>query len=278
LFWRFRIATDIVGELGMRLCIECDTGTAVLYCFLHVRDGDPRNGDVVWYDSPFDAAVGYDFRALARALAHSDFRTHYVKDLASLDTCRPRTILLHQGGLLRTARPEAASAREKLHALVRSGTNLILLADHFFVGTVPAANTVLQPYGIRFLINGADEEGLSRDEAYDRVVSWQQRYHEAVSAEEDVCPHPLTAGVKRLYWYRPSPLVCDAPNAVPLARNPAERAEYFAAAARPGGYVVAVGLSLWGALMHVGWPHDNDRLLANLLLGGDAEAASGTGG
>jgi hypothetical protein len=277
LFWKFRVATDIVGELGMRLCIECDTGTAVLYCFLDVREGDPRNGDVVWYDSPFDAFAGYDFRPLARALAHLDFRTHYVEDLASLDAYLPRTVVLHQGGLMRSARPEAVSAREELHTLVRSGTNLILLADDFFAGTVPAANTVLQPYGIRFLISGADEEGLSRDEANDRVVSWQQRYHEAVSAGEDVCPHPLMAGVKRLYWYPPSPLVCDAPNAVPLARNPAERAECFAAAARPGGYVVAIGLSLWGSLMHVGWPYGNDRLLANLLVGGDAEAASGAG-
>jgi hypothetical protein len=35
--------------------------------------------------------------------------------------------------------------------------------------------------------------------------------------------------------------------------------------------VVAVGTSLWSSLWAVGWPYDNDRLLANLLVGGDAE-------
>jgi hypothetical protein len=38
-------------------------------------------------------------------------------------------------------------------------------------------------------------------------------------------------------------------------------------------YVVAVGKSLWGGLAAVGWPYDNDRFLANLLVGGDAEMA-----
>jgi hypothetical protein len=39
-----------------------------------------------------------------------------------------------------------------------------------------------------------------------------------------------------------------------------------------GGYVVAVGKSLWSGLSGVGWPYDNDRFLANLLVGGDAAA------
>ena len=36
---------------------------------------------------------------------------------------------------------------------------------------------------------------------------------------------------------------------------------------------MAVGNSLWSALSGVGWPYDNDRFLANILVGGDAEAA-----
>jgi hypothetical protein len=38
---------------------------------------------------------------------------------------------------------------------------------------------------------------------------------------------------------------------------------------------VAVGKSLWGGLAGVGWPYDNDRLFANLLVGGDADRCLG---
>jgi hypothetical protein len=58
-----------------------------------------------------------------------------------------------------------------------------------------------------------------------------------------------------------------------LVRNPADLGECFAAVASPEGYVVAVGKSLLSRLSGGGWPYDNDRFLANLLVGGDAEAA-----
>ena len=67
--------------------------------------------------------------------------------------------------------------------------------------------------------------------------------------------------------------VCDNATARPLVRNPAYPEECFAAVASPGGYVVAVGKSLWSGLSGVGWPYDNDRFLANILVGGNAEAA-----
>jgi hypothetical protein len=205
-------------------------------------------------------------------LTRLDFRTHFSAGLRALHDFRPRTVVLHQGGLLRIAGPEASTDLGRLHALVAAGTNLVVLANDFFVGTVGAANAVLAPYGLRFLESGEDEAGLPREERLRRMLEWQQRYGESSSEGQDVCPHPLTAGVRRLYWFRPSPLVCGGPGCVPLARNAAEPSECFAAAARPGGWVAAVGRSLWTSLAAVGWPYDNDRLLANLLLGGDAEA------
>ena len=86
---------------------------------------------------------------------------------------------------------------------------------------------------------------------------------------------PLTRGVRRLYWFRPCPVVCSGGTAAPLVRNPADGSECFAAVAGAGGHVVAVGHSLWGGLAGIGWPYDNDRLFANLLVGGDADRCLG---
>lgn len=66
--------------------------------------------------------------------------------------------------------------------------------------------------------------------------------------------------------------MCINGTARPLIKNPADHTECFVAVAKPNGYVVALGKSLWSDLSSVGWPYDNDRLLANLLLGGDAES------
>jgi hypothetical protein len=62
--------------------------------------------------------------------------------------------------------------------------------------------------------------------------------------------------------------------AVPLVTDPTDPQKCFVAAAKPNGYVVCVGTSLYGSLSSVGLKiKNNDRLLANLLAGGDAEAA-----
>ena len=114
-----------------------------------------------------------------------------------------------------------------------------------------------------------------REEKVQRILDWQARYEQAPidAGAEHIAEHPLTQGVKRMHWFRPCPVVCGNATGQPLVRNPADPEECFAAAASPGGYVVAVGKSLWSGLSGVGWPYDNDRFLANILVGGDAEAA-----
>src|SRR5262249_30999295 len=198
-------------------------------------------------------------------------RPHCLETLGQLDGLRPRTIVLHQSGLLRFKDAKI----EMLKQLVGDGAKLVVLADEFFRGTTAAANRVLAPFGLEFKRDGSDEPGLSREERIRRIGDWQSRYEltpfDARAA--DIRAHLLTRGVEQLHWFRPCPIVCPSAHTYPLVRNSADPAECFAAVSESNGFVVAVGKSLWSGLSAVGWPYNNDRFFANLLVGGDAEAA-----
>jgi hypothetical protein len=198
------------------------------------------------------------------------FRVHWLDRLADLDGLEPVTLMLHGSGLTQASPSEIA----RLHHRVAGGLNVIVLADEFYKGTTRAANAVLAPFGLGIGQADALFAGASEEERIWRTQNWQLRYEWTPfdSQSNDVCPHPLTRKVARVHWFRPSPVSYAAATSFPLVKNPHDSSECFAAVAEPKGYVVAVGLSLWSALSAVGWPYDNDRLLANLLAGGDAES------
>jgi len=208
---------------------------------------------------------------LVRILGALPLRIHCLNSLTELGELRPRTIVLHQGGLLWSKADEI----RLLQQLAAGGVNLVVLADEFYRGTAGAANRVLAPFGLRMKQDGRDDPTLTREEQTQRMLDWQARYDRVPfdAGPEHIASHPLTLGVKRLHWFRPCPVICADSTARPLVINPADGDECFAAVATPGGYVVAVGNSLWSGLSGVGWPFENDRFLANILVGGDAEAA-----
>ena len=272
LAWQFAVNTDEPGSYHASLAYECDAGVARCSVLLAVKEGTPRLGELVLCESPFGCHTDFQSQStLARILGALPLRTHCLGSLADLGDLRPRTILLHGLGLIETD----ADGVELLRRLAAGGTNVVVLADELCVGTTEAANRVLAPFGLRMRRHGGDEPGLTREERSRRIGEWQARYELAPfdAGPEHVEAHPLTAGVGRLHWFRPCPVVCEGAGARPLAANPADPGECFAAVASPGGHVVAVGKSTWGRLSGTGWPYDNDRFLANLLVGGDAEQA-----
>jgi hypothetical protein len=272
LAWSFQIRTDEPGEYLTTVAFECDTGVGRCQISLQIREGRPALGDLVLCDSPFDCDTDpKSLESLVRILGALPFRVHCLDSLNELGRLQPRTIVLHQSGLLGCGPNEV----DLLRGLAAAGTHFLVLADEFYRGTTGAANRVLAPFGLGMKQDGADDPGLTREERVQRILDWQARYEQTpFDAEaEHIAGHPLTQGVKRLHWFRPCPVVCGHVTAQPLVRNPVDPQECFAAVASPGGYVVAVGRSLWSGLSGVGWPYDNDRFLANLLVGGDAEAA-----
>jgi hypothetical protein len=272
LAWTFELRTDKPGAYLTSVAFECDTGVGRCQVSLEIREGQPRLGDLVLCDSPFDCQIHHQtLSPLVRILGALPLRVHCLNSLRELGELRPRTIVLHQSGLL-WSKPDEIDTVQRLAA---AGVNILVLADEFCRGTTGAANRVLAPFGLRMKQDGTEEPGLTREERVQRILDWQARYDQTPfdAGSEQIVRHPLTQGVKRLHWFRPCPVICANGTSRPLVRNPADPHECFAAVASPGGYVVAVGKSLWSGLSGVGWPYDNDRFLANILVGGDAEAA-----
>jgi hypothetical protein len=272
LVWTFRVRTDKPGKYRTAVTFECDTGVGSCSISLQIKDGRPALGDLVLCDSPFDLYTQAEILSpLVRILDALPLRVHYLGSVSDLGDLRPRTIVLHQSGLL-TCKPNDVDLLSRLAA---DGVNLLILADEFFRGTTGAANRVLAPFGLGMKQDGRDDPGLTREERVQRIRNWQARYEQSPfdSGPQHIAGHPLTSGVQRIHWFRPCPVVCANATAQPLVRNPADPDECFAAVASPGGFVVAVGKSLWSGLSGVGWPYHNDRFLANILVGGDAEAA-----
>jgi hypothetical protein len=272
LAWRFKIRTDKPGQYLTTVAFECDTGVGRCQVSLEIKDGRPRLGDLVLCASPFNCHTSHEMLSpLVRILGALLLRVHCLNSVTELGDLQPRTVLLHQSGLVR-CKPDDV---EHLRRLATAGVHILVLADAFFRGTTGAANRVLAPFGLRMKQDGNDEPGLTREERLQQLLAWQARYERVPfdAESEHIAAHPLMRGVNRLHWFRPCPVVCDGGGGRPLVRNPADTEECFAAVTEPGGYVVAVGQSLWCALSGVGWPYDNDRFLANILLGGDAEAA-----
>jgi hypothetical protein len=272
LAWTFEIRTDKPGQYLTSVAFECDTGVGRCQISLEIKEGLPRLGDLVFCDSPFDCHTKHEtLSPLVRILGALPLRVHCLTSLAELGELQPKGIVLHRSGLL-WCKPASV---ELLQRLAATGVSLLVLADEFYRGTTGAANRVLAPFGLRMKQDGTEEPGLSQEERVRRILDWQARYEQLPfdAGLEHIAAHPLTQGVKRLHWFRPCPVVCANGPGWPLVKNPTDPEECFAAVASPGGYVVAVGKSLWSGLSGVGWPYDNDRFLANLLVGGDAEAA-----
>jgi hypothetical protein len=233
-----------------------------------LQDGEPSHGDIVLCDSPFSCdTTSAELAALLRVVGVLDFRVHCVDKLSDIANMLPRGIVLHGGGLIQLSQDD----RNLLDDLVRKGTNLIVFADEFFRGTTSASNILLASYDMEFLRDGTDDPDITQEVKIRRLTDWQQKYTEALCTERDIITDPLTSGVRRLKWFRPCPLRIRGPGASPLVRFPSSSDEILAAISRPKGNVVAVGKSLISSFASEGWPYDNDRLLANLMAGGDVE-------
>lgn len=270
--WRFRLDASVPHYRSASLRLICDAGTATVELAADIRDATPALGDLAICDEPFDCTTDLgSVMSLARLFEGLDVRTHHLGSLSALGAgtvpAVPHTLLLHGSGLKDAAKRHLAT----VHALPDAGTNVVILANKFFHGTTDAANRILEPWGIAF-VKGTEQGARSAEELPRRNLKLCGMSHTQ--------PHPLTAGVRRTRWYRSWPIACRpaggrvaAPAAaVPLIIDPSDPKRCLVAAAKPNGYAVAVGEALHGSLSANGWPYDNDRLLANLLAGGDAES------
>lgn len=160
------------------------------------------------------------------------------------DLSQYRVILLGETGLLYLSPVEVS----RLEQFVRAGGRLIVAANHSIVGTMPAANKVLQRFGLEM----SDTEDL--------------RGGEVVVDANTISAHDLMLGVTRLTFRRASPIsVADPQVATLLATTSVDAQAGFVALARfEQGEVVALGQALWWSWVNAE-QSDNARFVQNLL-------------
>jgi hypothetical protein len=275
LVWNYAIRAHKLGHRVASLRFKCDNGIAHWPLLMDVVAGPAPLGDVAFWPSPLQYLVPYScMKSLLRICGALPVAIHCVDSLTHIRGLALRTLVLHDSALAKVTAKEINAVL----GLVGTGTNVIVLADEFFQGTVRAANQILTPFGLAMNQNSVKPQHFREANAGPRDRDGERRANltEVVSAERDVCTHRLTRGVKRVLWCEPCPINCRVGHGIPLVRNPLHRDECFAAisagAAKEKGSVIAIGTSLWSSLSSVGWPYDNDRFLANILLGDDVES------
>ena len=137
---------------------------------------------------------------------------------------------------------------EKLTSFVAAGGRVIIAANFFFRGTVDKANKFVVPLGLKM----TDIDGPLIE-----------------VNESDISEHKLTEGVKKLKFFRPSPVsVEDVTKGSLLVKTEQFPQQGLVAVTKGGkGDVVVLGASLWwnwiASQQESG--ADNSRLLQNLL-------------
>ena len=152
----------------------------------------------------------------------------------------------------------------KLKKFVYGGGRLIVGANHFFQNTVAKANEFVAHYGLQL----ADEEAeLPLFDANGRQLPLEKRVVEI--GPDDITKHPLTAGVRTLKFFRPSPVsISPKVQGTILVAAPPFPGKGIVACTRSGkGEVVVLGESLWWSWISANHTSgaDNVRLLENLL-------------
>jgi hypothetical protein len=269
--WLFRVLTDTLADIRCELSVSCDTGECGVVFVGSVAPRDRVSGDIIIYPSPMCAESGTSsVISLARIAEHLPHRVHFVDNLSLIADLRPRTLLLHEGGLLAMAKPNNPYT-QKLHSFVNAGMNLVILAGSGVRGTIDAANALLSPYGIRFSKRRTEQYEVTTL-CHDEVPQLSEvRHSRVVSTRLDIEEHELTRNICALYWHDASTIANDDPRIQSLVTVPSHINESYVVATRPSGYVVLVGTGFWGHLACRGWPYENDRFLAQLLLGHSIE-------
>lgn len=239
----FTVDTSKIGEFAGVVRFELGERVAELPVSVEVVERPPGYPSVLFVTTPFDrfsTSDGSHFAPLVELVSGLKISANYCHKLPE-DITRFHVILLAADELCRLN----ASDSTRLHTFVATGGRLIIAANAFFISTVPKANELLKDYGL---------EIDNRDPTREFVAT-------------EVADDPLTAGVQRLAFFRPSLVrVTDDSKAkilVPVVGGG------FAAVSRnrSKGEVIILTQSLWWSWIASGdGNHDNARLLENMLV------------
>jgi hypothetical protein len=237
--WQFKITAREPGRYLSTIQIETDQGRACQQVSFHVPQRPASGESVLFCRSPYCAAYSYqtllNLRLAAQALGLRLSATESVpQDLS------PYAVILLSGQGLSSL---TGASRNHLISYLAAGGRLIVLADHYYNDTIMWSNHLTEKFGIHIL---------------------GREYREVLCSGASIVRHELTRAVKKLWWFRPSPLQVSQAAQL-LVVNPAQSTEGFVACSGPTRNLLVVGVSGIDRLLTVGWPFHNGQLFANLL-------------
>jgi len=249
--------TSRTGEFDEKLTVQIGETNVAIPVTAEVIEKNPRATRVLVVETPFNRfstndASHFDAWLKLVTSAKLDVSSLEVDTglpvLRELDLSNFDVILLGQAGIF-SARDEDL---DKLKTFIELGGRVVVTADYFLRGTVEAANKFIVPLGLKM----ADTEPKGEN----KLVELEQ---------SDIPRHKLTEGVRKVNFFRPSPVtVEDSTSGTILVETPFDPEKGLVAVARCGkGDVVVLGTSLWWAWI-TSPPEsraDNVRLLQNLL-------------
>lgn len=243
---RLELDTSRAGDYSGNVTATMNGRQASLPVRVLVREKPEGISRLLIATTPYRSSsteYGSDFHALARVISASGLAADYLNELpAQLENYR--TIVLTDEALSQIATKDVGRVR----AFVAQGGRLILPCNYFFRGTVDSANLILADHGLQV----ADVDG-AKGVVITNLVS-----------------DPLTHGVARLEFDRPSPIqVTDPAQGKLLALGPTSAWNGCVAVSRPpgGGEIVVIASSLWWLwLGQFNNDADNERLMRNLLM------------
>ncbi len=236
--------TSLAGEHSGAVTVMMGERRASLPVRVTIREMPPGIPRLLIVSTPYQANAtesGSDFHVITRLLSSSGMAADYLNELpAALENYR--TIILADSAL------SDINARdvERMRSFVTNGGRFILPCNYFFRGTVSQANLILAGHGLQVV---------------DLDIAGQVSVTNLVS-------DPLTLGLARLEFHRPSPIqVTDATQGKLLALDPAGQGGFVGVARLPGGgEIVVLASSLWWHWVSQFKDNsDNARLLQNAL-------------
>lgn len=244
----FRLKTDIPGECRSNMVVHIkggaygSTNVTIPMSVKVIGAAASASRAVLITETPYECYAtghGSDFEpvaALNSRLSEAGVRVDFCRQLPP-SLAIYRVILLGGAELAGLGSAQVA----QLGKFVAGGGRLILAANAFFVPTVPKANTLLSPYGLRIL---DQDDGLAITNS--RVVS-------------DL----LTTGVKEVNFFRPSRIdVTDRSQGKLLVETGDGQGGYVAVSRQaPRGEVIVLTQSLWWS-----WIRPDPSKADNLLL------------
>ena len=243
--WRIDITADTstVGTHSGTIRIQTDTGEFTLPASISVIKRDSTSCKILWTETPFDGFSGISTALLDELIRSHHLDIDFTREIpCNLDLCK---MIVLEGGAVYNIWQEDVM---RLQNFVEAGGRLVVGADAFFRHSVDGLNKIVHTYGFKML----DIEPNCEVDV---------EIHSAHFQTDRQCN--LFAGVDRLHFFRPSPIVVDNRDAFCIHHPDDRNLVYVSGVKVNSGEVFVIGQSL--LLKFFSETAGNQQFLANLL-------------